>query len=91
MMKRSHLSENKSPTKPDNDQQSVQLTKVPTKLLERLSSGKKTEVSSYFKNHENVLCMQVDIKEMKKLTLKNFQNLPEIKQRQEEERKQKEL
>lgn len=46
------------------------------KLMERLACGKKPEV---------------DRKEMKRLTQKNFLNLPEIKQRADEERRQKEL
>lgn len=45
-------------------------------LMERLATGRKPEV---------------DRKEMKRLTQKNFQNLPEIKQRADEERKSKEL
>lgn len=44
--------------------------------MERLATGRKPEV---------------DRKEMKRLTQKNFQNLPEIKQRADEERKSKEL
>jgi len=43
--------------------------------MERLATGKKTEV---------------DRKEMRRLTQKNFNNLPEIRQRQDEERKAKE-
>lgn len=53
-----------------------QKTKGKEKLLERLATGKK---------------QAVDKKEMKKLTQKNFQNLPEIKQKLDEERKQKEM
>ena len=64
--------------RPDN----VQIVEPPApisaniKLMERLATGKKPEV---------------DRKEMKRLTQKNFQNLPEIKQKADEERRLKEL
>jgi len=48
------------------------LSQVNVKLLERLATGKK---------------QTVDKKEMRKLTQKNFQNLPEIKQRLEDEKR----
>ena len=56
MMKRSNLSESKPMVKLVN-----------SKLIERLSSGKKPDI---------------DIKEMRKLTQKNFNKLPEVQQRQ---------
>ena len=33
---------------------------------------------------------QIDVKEMKKLSSKNYENLPEIKKKKEEERKKEE-
>ena len=44
-------------------------------LMERLAGGKRT---------------QIDKKEMKKLTRINYENLPEIKRRKDEERKKQE-
>lgn len=40
--------------------------------MERLATGSKA---------------QVDLKEMKKITVKNYENLPEIKKKKEEEKK----
>ena len=48
------------------------MSEANSKLLERLATGKK---------------QVVDRKEMKKLTQKNFQNLPEIKMKLEEEKR----
>ena len=44
-------------------------------LMHRLATGQKA---------------QVDIKEMKKITNKNYENLPEIKKKKEEEKKKEE-
>ena len=44
--------------------------------MNRLASGQKTHV---------------DMKEMKKMTNKNYENLPEIKKRKDEERKKEEF
>ena len=48
----------------------------PTELMDRLAKGTRAEVSK---------------KEMKKLTSKNYENLPEVKKRKEEERKKEEF
>ena len=45
---------------------------IPIELMQRLSKGQK---------------VQVDSKEMVKLSHKNYENLPEIKKKKEEERK----
>lgn len=49
---------------------------APNELMNRLASGQKTHV---------------DMKEMKKMTNKNYENLPEIKKRKDEERKKEEF
>lgn len=48
----------------------------PMELMHRLATGQKA---------------QVDMKEMKKITNKNYENLPEIKKKKEEEKKREEL
>lgn len=57
-------------------EQAIKKQKEKEDLMVRLAMGKK---------------VQVDKKEMKKLTNKNFQNLPEIKKKREEEKKRQEL
>lgn len=49
---------------------------APSELMKRLASGQKS---------------QVDMKEMKKINNKNYENLPEIKKRKDEERKKEEF
>lgn len=45
---------------------------IPLELMQRLAKGQKA---------------QIDSKEMKKLSHKNYENLPEVKKKKEEERK----
>ena len=49
---------------------------MPVELMDRLAKGARVEVSK---------------KEMKALTTKNYENLPEVKKRKEEERKKEEF
>ena len=56
----------------ESDQQSSAQKQMPFELMERLAKGTRAEVSK---------------KEMKALTSKNYENLPGVKKRKEEERK----
>ena len=49
---------------------------MPTELMDRLAKGARAEVSK---------------KDMRALTSKNYENLPEVKKRKEEERKKQEF
>lgn len=55
--------------------------------MERLAHGKKPDV-----RHRKIYnTIQVDKKEMKRLTQKNFEKLPEVKSKKEEEKRLNEL
>mmetsp|Transcript_7464 Transcript_7464/g.10586 ORF Transcript_7464/g.10586 Transcript_7464/m.10586 type:complete len:98 (+) Transcript_7464:3259-3552(+) len=77
MMKPSGLSKrNTESSVAAESQQDSAHKKMPVELMDRLAKGTRVEVSK---------------KEMKALTTKNYENLPEVKKKREEERKKEEF
>ncbi len=58
-----------------NEQTMSKQSSMPVELMQRLAKGQK---------------VQIDQKEMKKLSTKNYENLPEVKKKKEEEKKKQE-
>ena len=77
MMKPSGLSKKNTESSfaTDSQQDSAQ-KKMPVELMDRLAKGTRVEVSK---------------KEMKALTNKNYENLPEVRKRREEEKKKEDF
>ena len=76
MMKPTGLSKRTESSFATDSQQDSASKKMPTELMDRLAKGTRVEVSK---------------KEMKALTSKNYENLPEVRKRREEEKKKEDF